>query len=94
MWPDVSAAHLGCVLVNCFVVLLSRAHLIKVGCIWMWYCSVWVEAHFLKRVINFVQSNDIKCEFCGDQSNVILLLLYYCDCVNRSMAGYGIKCEM
>ena len=42
--------------------------------------------HFLKHVINFVQSNDIECQFCGDQSNEILLLLYYHDCLNRAMA--------
>ena len=39
-------------------------------------------AHFLKSVINFVQSNDIQCEFCIDKSNEILLLLYYHYCFN------------
>ena len=39
-------------------------------------------AHFLKSVINFVQSNDIQCEFCVDQSNEMFSLLYYRDCFN------------
>ena len=37
---------------------------------------------FPKNVINFVRSNDIQCEICADQSNEMLLLLYYRDCFN------------